>query len=138
MEMDSNKNYDIDALFFVIKSSHDIDQVFDTFKYLEEHKKNLYNGYIEKLKVLFVNSEEYEFLSTAALIFNEFKIHSTAPLLVAKLLNGNFDKNGGTFLYSLIGLRKSFFMKELQSLWLRNISWEMEQKLDLLGVSDPR
>ncbi len=131
---DFNKKYDIDSLYSLIKSNNDIDLIIDRFRWLKNNSYTNYYEYIEKIKVLFILSDEYEFLSTAALIFNEFKVHSAVPLIVAKLLSGKYDDSGGTFLYSLLGLRIKRFKEELNLLWQREISWEMQQKLELLNI----
>lgn len=93
-----------------------------------------YNQLIERLKILFVNTDEYDFLSTASLIFGELKIHSAVHLIVAKLLSGKFDDSGGTFLYALFSLRKTYVREDLRKLWSRNISWEMKQKLEMMKI----
>ena len=129
-----NKKFDIDSIYNFIKDSNDIDELYNVFQTTKNRDKELFNSYVAKLKVLFSLSEEYEFLSTAALIFGKFKIHSSAHLIVSKLLSGKFDDCGGTFLYSLIPLRKKYFIDELSVLWNREITWEMEQHLKILNI----
>jgi hypothetical protein len=136
-EMDSNKRHDIDSLYEVIQSCKDVDKAVESLKELKIKKPDRYIEYLEKMKVLFVLSDEYSYLSTSALIFSELKVHSAVPLIMAKLLSGKFDDNGGTFLYCLMPLRKKYFYEELGSLWSRDISWEMKQKLVMMGIDEP-
>ena len=135
--MDFDRNYDIDKLYEAIKDCRDVDYAINAFNELKSSDNRRYLEYLEKMKVLFIVSSDYSYLSTAALIFSELKIHSAVPLIIAKLLSGKFDDNGGTFLFCLIPLRKKFFYMELESLWSRKISWEMKQKLILMGIEEP-
>jgi len=137
VEMDFRKKYDIDTLYEAIRKCNDIDKAVESLKELKTFEGNRYTEYLEKMKVLFILSDEYEFLSTSAMIFSELKLHSVAPLIVSKLLSGKFDDSGGTFLFCLMPLRKSHFYEELQSLWSRDISWETEQKLLMMGIDEP-
>lgn len=135
--MDFKRTYDIDSLYESIQSCTDVDNAVELFKGLKLEDDSRYFGYLEKMKVLFILSNEYSYLSTSALIFSELKVHSAAPLIVAKLLSGKFDDNGGTFLFCLMALRKKHFYTELESLWSREISWEMKQKLVMMGIEEP-
>jgi len=136
-EMDFSKEYDIDSLYEVVHSCTDFENAVESFKKLKILESSRYSEYLEKMKVLFVLSDEFNYLSTAALIFGELKVHSAVPLIIAKLLSGKFDNNGGTFLYSLMSLRKKHFYTELELLWSRDISWEMKQKLVMMGIDEP-
>ncbi len=97
-------------------------------------KKKEFERSIERLKILYSNTNEYDFHSTASLIFSEFKIHSAVHLIVAKLLSGKFNDCGGTFLYALLPLNKNNVRDELSTLWTKDISWEMEQKLMMMNI----
>ena len=136
-EMDFNRKYDIDSLYEAIQNCNDVDNAVKSLKELKLEEGNRYIECLEKMKVLFILSNDYSYLSTSALIFSELKIHSAVPLIVAKLLSGNFDDNGGTFLFSLMPLRKKHFYVELETLWSREISWEMQQKLVMMGIEEP-
>ena len=128
---------DINALYEYISVSNDIDTVLNFLEKIKSNNKSLFDIYIERLKILFALSDSYNFLSTCSLVFSEFKIHSSVHLIVAKLLSGKFDDSGGTFLFSLIPLRKHNVIDELRSLWSREISWEMKQKLLIMNISPP-
>lgn len=134
MEINNETKFDLNKLKKYISSTKDIDSVFECFNKIKLENKMLFNLYIEKLKILFVLSDDYSFLSTSSLIFSEFKIHSAVHLIVAKLLSGKFNDSGGTFLYSLMSLKKNQVVEELRSLWSKEISWEMEQKLLMMNI----
>lgn len=138
MEVEKFNNLNINNLYEYISSSNNIDNVIVFLETIKLKNKSLFDKYIERLKILFAMSDDYNYLSTCSLVFSEFKIHSSVHLIVAKLLSGKFDDNGGTFLYAMLSLKKNKVLDELSSLWDREISWEMEQKLLMLKISPPR
>jgi hypothetical protein len=134
-DLDDNfTKFELDRLYHYIINSRDIDETLRLIKVAKEQDIQIYNLFIERLKILYVSTDEYDFLSTASLIFGELKIHSAVHLIVAKLLSGKFDDCGGTFLYSLFSLRKTYVKEDLRNLWSRNISWEMKQKLEMMKI----
>lgn len=114
--------YDLKDLYNYISDSRDIDEVLRLIKVAKNQDIQIYNQFIERLKILYVNTDDYEFLSTASLVFEELRIHSATHLITAKLLSGKFDDCGGTFLYALFSLRKTYVREDLRKLWSRNIS----------------
>lgn len=88
----------------------------------------------DKIKVSFVNNQDIDYLNVVSMLFYEFRIHSAAPIIVAKLLSGKHNNCGGTLIYSLLSLRKGSLKEELTQLWSKNISYEMEQMLEMLEV----
>lgn len=95
----------------------------------KENNKKEFVSHIEKLKVIFISSKNIEVLNKIAMIFKFFKIHSAVPLIVSKLRSSIYYDCGGTLVYSLSGLRINHFREELQDLWEKEISYEMEQML---------
>ena len=138
MVMDFKSEYNIDSLYELIEGCIEIDELLDWFKDVKKNQREIFNGYIEKMKILFILSKEYSYISTSAIVFKEFKIHSSVPLIVAKLLSGKFNKSGGTLLYSLSPLKKKYVIEELKVLWDWEISWEMEQMLIMMNIDPPR
>ncbi|MBK9256157.1 MAG: hypothetical protein IPM42_11775 [Saprospiraceae bacterium] len=134
MDIIFKDEYDIYSINKLIIDNRDFEEIVKFLSKTKKVNKRKYFEFIEKMKVIFAMSDDYEFLSTASLIFNEFKVHSAVPFIVAKLLKGDFDSCGGTFLYSLISLNLRHLKSELEILWERDITWEMEQKLMLLGI----
>lgn len=120
--------------FFI--SQNEIEEIETLIGELKNTDKSGFVDLVDKLKVLFINSYDILFLNKVALTFKEYRIHSGVPLIISKLLLPSFQENGGTLIYSLVGLRKKTFFKELQSLWSHNISYEMEQMLMLNNILD--
>ena len=121
-------------LYEYIKNSTDIEDVEVFFQSIKNNDPKAFKTIIEQLKILYVECDDYDFLSSASILFGEFKIHSSAHLIVAKLLSGKFNDSGGTFLYSLFSLKKVFVKEELRVLWERDISWEMKYKLEMMNI----
>lgn len=124
----------LDALQEFIASSNDVDLLVKQSKALRAENAKLYSVFLEKLKLLFVLSDDYNFYSTCALLFSELKVHSSVHLIVAKLLSGNLEEHGSVLLNSLFGLKKKAFEHEIRTLWKKPISWEMKQHLVILGI----
>lgn len=114
--------------------SEDIDSIRVRFKRFKINKPKVFLFHLEKLKLIFINSKDILLLNKIALIFKEFKVHSSVPLIVSKLTSGEYDKEGGTLIYALNGLKRFAFIDDLEELWNRDISYEMEQMLLMIGV----
>lgn len=113
--------------------SAEIDVIERELHQLKQENKALYFCYIDKLKVYFILSDSIEKLNKLALVFSTFKIHSAVPLILSKLLSGKYDTEGGTLLYSLLGLKRVHFKEELQEMENRNNSFEMNSMLEKLN-----
>jgi len=115
---------------------YEIEQIIEKFEKLKSGDSQLFTQHMDKTKLIFLKSNDILLLNKIALVFNEFKIHSSVALIVSKLILKKFHKNGGTLLYSLSGLRKVNYIEELRQLWKYNISYEMEQMLFLIGIEE--
>lgn len=115
---------------------NEIEYLKSYFIDIKKNKTSLYKLYVDKLKVLFINSNDILIIDKIAMLFKELKVHSSVPLIVSKLLTYNFKDNGGTLIYSLNGLKILHFIDDLQTLWKHNISYEMQQMLYMIGVDE--
>ena len=120
----------------IYTSKNDIEHLESFLKELKRENVKEFKVYLERLKLVFINSNDILLLNKIAMLFSEFKIHSSVSLIVAKLLSTKHDDEGGTLVYALDGLRKSFFNDDLRTLWGKKISYEMEQMLLMIGVDE--
>lgn len=98
-------------------------------------KPLLFKASIKELKIAFVKSEDILELNKISLVFQTFKVHSSVPLIVEKLISGKFDTNGGTLVYALGGLRiKNYRLSLVKISKRKSIIWEMQAMFDLIGV----
>jgi hypothetical protein len=110
-------------------------ELIDHFSEIKEKDLHAFRENIKQLKVLFVKSESISELDKIAYVFKRFKIHSGVPLIVEKLLTGNFDDCGGSLVYALDGLRKNQYRKRLIKICKRKtISWEMKAMFYKIGI----
>ena len=111
----------------------EIDVIEQVLKQTKQAQKKKYNGIIDKLKVIFIVSDNILLLNKIALVFSTFAIHSAVPLIISKFVDDTYFQQGGTLIYALSGLRKQHFMKELKALSQKSISYEMQAMFDTLG-----
>ena len=101
--------------------------------YIQQSPK-LFSTIIDKLKVIFINSNDMSLLNTIALVFSAFLIHSSVPLIISKLVSGRHNQEGGTLVYALWSLKKQSFKDDLIALKKEDISYEMQLLLDAMGI----
>ena len=109
----------------------------DIEKFLSDLKTTdlkLFKSYISRLKVCFLLYDDILLLNKISLVFSTFKIHSSVPLIISKLLNGKHNIEGGTLLFALEGLKRNDFKEELIELSTREISYEMRSILEDWGI----
>lgn len=109
----------------------DIDQAELILYTLKENDKNVFDWCIENLKLHFILSNDILVVNKLALIFSTFRLHSTVPIMLSKLFNKKFLKDGGTIIYALEGLKISHFKATLDRLKNQDISYEMNLMLKL-------
>ena len=101
--------------------------------YIQQSPK-LFSTIIDKLKVIFINSNDMSLLNTIALVFSAFLIHSSVPLIISKLVSGRHNQEGGTLVYALWSLKKQSFKDDLIALKKEDISYEMQLMLDMMEL----
>ena len=69
-----------------------------------------------------------------SMLLAHLEVEFAPALIVGKLLSGQHTEEGGTLLYSLLDLDYSIFYDELKSLWDLDISFEMQNMLQLLDI----
>jgi hypothetical protein len=121
-------------LFYSKFNSMDIDKIEAKLSVIKSKNPYEFKKCIQQLKVEFEHCEEIELLNKIALIFSTFKIHSSVPLIIDKVCDQKYFSKGGTLLYSLEGLKFSNYRKDLNNLREKEVSFEMKQMLDLIGV----
>jgi len=92
---------------------------------------------LDKMKLLFIETDDIRVLNKISLLFSSFSIHSSVPLVISKITSGNYNKNGGTLLYALKGLRIADFREELMDVWKGDISYEMQEMLRIININPP-
>jgi hypothetical protein len=112
---------------------NDIDNIEKILFKLRKVNTENFNKVIDKMKVIFISSDKIELLNKISLVFSTFKIHSSVPIIMEKLLSEKYNQNGGTLVYSLTGLKRNNFKHELIQLKKKKISFEMKQMLAMLG-----
>ncbi|MDZ4747199.1 MAG: hypothetical protein SH808_01835 [Saprospiraceae bacterium] len=112
--------------------SGEIDAIEEMLFRLKNENKSLFRCYIDKLKVYFILNENIEIINKLSLIFSTLKIHSSVPLILSKLIDGKYDTEGGTLLFSLLGLKRTNFKDKLKEISKRDISFEMKSMLKML------
>lgn len=112
--------------------SADIDKAEDIISELKLKDKKAFNKLIDVLKVNFILLDDILLLNKLALIFSTFKIHSAVPLIIGKLVKGNYVETGGTLVYALKGLRIRSFEEYIAGLRSSDISYEMAVMIKML------
>lgn len=95
------------------------------FGKLKKENNILFKQTIEKLKIIFINSNAVNILNKIAMIFNIYLVHSSAPIIISKIISGIYENCAGTLLFAINGLKSHHLKDELKMLWLKNISFEM-------------
>ncbi|HNL08821.1 MAG TPA: hypothetical protein PKH93_14680, partial [Chitinophagales bacterium] len=100
----------------------------------KQQSPKLFSTTIDKLKVIFINTENIRTLDIIALMFSTFLIHSSVPLIISKLVSGRHNQEGGTLVYALWPLKKQSFKDDLIALKEEDISYEMQLMLDMMKL----
>jgi hypothetical protein len=124
-------NYDELIKWVEQERSEKIEEQLAIYK---QQSPKLFSTIIDKLKVIFINSNDMSLLNTIALVFSAFLIHSSVPLIVSKLVSGRHNQEGGTLVYALWSLKKQSFKDDLIALKKEDISYEMQLLLDAMGI----
>ena len=124
-------NYDELIMWVEQERSEKIEEQLAIYK---QQSPKLFSTIIDKLKVIFINSNDMSLLNTIALVFSAFLIHSSVPLIVSKLVSGRHNQEGGTLVYALWSLKKQSFKDDLIALKKEDISYEMQLLLDAMGI----
>ena len=103
-------NYDELIKWVEQERSEKIEEQLAIYK---QQSPKLFSTIIDKLKVIFINSNDMSLLNTIALVFSAFLIHSSVPLIVSKLVSGRHNQEGGTLVYALWSLKKQSFKDDL-------------------------
>ena len=124
-------NYDELIKWVEQERSEKIEEQLAIYK---QQSPKLFSTIIDKLKVIFINSNDMSLLNTIALVFSTFLIHSSVPLIISKLVSGRHNQEGGTLVYALWSLKKQSFKDDLIALKKEDISYEMQLLLDAMGI----
>jgi hypothetical protein len=124
-------NYDELIKWVEQERSEKIEEQLAIYK---QQSPKLFSTIIDKLKVIFINSNDMSLLNTIALVFSTFLIHSSVPLIISKLVSGRHNQEGGTLVYALWSLKKQSFKDDLIALKKEDISYEMQLMLDAMGI----
>jgi hypothetical protein len=124
-------NYDELIKWVEQERSEKIEEQLAIYK---QQSPKLFSTIIDKLKVIFINSNDMSLLNTIALVFSAFLIHSSVPLIISKLVSGRHNQEGGTLVYALWSLKKQSFKDDLIALKKEDISYEMQLLLDAMGI----
>ena len=124
-------NYDELIKWVEQERSEKIEEQLAIYK---QQSPKLFSTIIDKLKVIFINSNDMSLLNTIALVFSAFLIHSSVPLIVSKLVSGRHNQEGGTLVYALWSLKKQSFKDDLIALKKEDISYEMQLMLDMMEL----
>ena len=112
----------------------DLEKIEEQLAIYKQQSPKLFSTIIDKLKVIFINSNDMSLLNTIALVFSTFLIHSSVPLIISKLVSGRHNQEGGTLVYALWSLKKQSFKDDLIALKKEDISYEMQLLLDAMGI----
>ncbi len=110
------------------------EQIEEQLAIYKQQSPKLFSATIDKLKVIFINTENIAILNRLALVFSTFLIHSSVPLIISKLVSGRHNQEGGTLVYALWSLKKQSFKDDLIALKEEDISYEMQLLLDAMGI----
>ena len=124
-------NYDELIKWVEQERSEKIEEQLAIYK---QQSPKLFSTIIDKLKVIFINSNDMSLLNTIALVFSAFLIHSSVPLIISKLVSGRHNQEGGTLVYALWSLKKQSFKDDLIALKKEDISYEMQLMLDMMEL----
>jgi hypothetical protein len=112
----------------------DLEKIKEQLAISKQQSPKLFSTTIDKLKVIFINTENIRTLDIIALMFSAFLIHSSVPLIISKLVSGRHNQEGGTLVYALWSLKKQSFKDDLIALKKEDISYEMQLMLDAMGI----
>jgi hypothetical protein len=110
------------------------EQIEEQLAIYKQQSPKLFSTTIDKLKVIFINTNDISLLNTIALVFSTFLIHSSVPLIISKLVSGRHNQEGGTLVYALWSLKKQSFKDDLIALKEEDISYEMQLMLDMMKL----
>ena len=110
------------------------EQIEEQLAIYKQQSPKLFSTIIDKLKVIFINTENIATLNRLALVFSTFLIHSSVPLIISKLVSGRHNQEGGTLVYALLSLKKQNFKDDLIALQKEDISYEMQLMLDMMNL----
>ncbi len=110
------------------------EQIEEQLAIYKQQSPKLFSATIDKLKVIFINTENIAILNRLALVFSTFLIHSSVPLIISKLVSGRHNQEGGTLVYALWSLKKQSFKDDLIALKEEDISYEMQLMLDMMKL----
>ena len=117
-------------------SNSSIDALEKEYNDVRTTPYNLKSDKLQDLIACFISTDEIEAVNNMSMLIAYLNIDIAPSLIIGKLLSGRYNNNGGTLLYSLLDLDYKGFESELKSLWRLPISYEMQNMLQLLQISE--